>query len=86
MTMDRRTLLKGAAVAGAGVAVSTTKSVEASERVTAPPDAVNDKQPDALTTDCLVVFFPGLYQFELQSEQLLLLQRQRPVQVGPLRR
>jgi Fe-S-cluster-containing dehydrogenase component len=40
MTMDRRTLLKGAAVAGAGVAVSTTKSVEASERVTAPPDAV----------------------------------------------
>jgi Fe-S-cluster-containing dehydrogenase component len=41
MTMDRRTLLKGAAAVGAGAAVSTATSVEASaERPVAPPDAV----------------------------------------------
>ena len=40
MTMNRRTLLKGAAAAGAGVAVSTATTAEASTRVAAPPDAV----------------------------------------------
>ena len=40
MTMDRRTLLKGAAAAGAGLAVSTATSAEASTRPVAPPDAV----------------------------------------------
>jgi len=41
MTMNRRTLLKGAAAAGAGVAVSTAAPVEASStRVAAPADAV----------------------------------------------
>ncbi len=40
MTMDRRTLLKGVAAAGAGVAVSTATTVEASTRPVAPPDAV----------------------------------------------
>jgi Fe-S-cluster-containing dehydrogenase component len=40
MTMDRRTLLKGAAVAGAGVAVSTATTAQASTRLAAPPDAV----------------------------------------------
>jgi len=41
MTMDRRTLLKGAAAVGAGAAVSTAASVEASsEHPVAPPDAV----------------------------------------------
>jgi Fe-S-cluster-containing dehydrogenase component len=41
MTMDRRTLLKGAAAAGAGVAVSAATTAEASSvRPTAPPDAV----------------------------------------------
>jgi Fe-S-cluster-containing dehydrogenase component len=41
MTMDRRTLLKGAAAVGAGAAVSAATSVEASStRVQAPPDAV----------------------------------------------
>lgn len=40
MTMNRRTLLKGAAAAGAGVAVSSATSVEASTRPVAPPDAV----------------------------------------------
>jgi len=40
MTMDRRTLLKGAAAAGVGAAVSTATRVEASTRPVAPPDAV----------------------------------------------
>jgi len=41
MTMDRRTLLKGAAAVGAGAAVSAATSVEASGvRPVAPPDAV----------------------------------------------
>jgi Fe-S-cluster-containing dehydrogenase component len=40
MTMNRRTLLKGAAAAGAGVAVSSATTVEASTRPVAPPDAV----------------------------------------------
>jgi Fe-S-cluster-containing dehydrogenase component len=41
MTMDRRTLLKGAAAVGAGAAVSTAVSAEASGvRPVAPPDAV----------------------------------------------
>jgi Fe-S-cluster-containing dehydrogenase component len=41
MTMDRRTLLKGAAAAGAGAAVSAATSAEASStRLEAPPDAV----------------------------------------------
>jgi len=40
MTMDRRTLLKGAAAAGVGAAVSTATPVEASTRPVAPPDAV----------------------------------------------
>jgi Fe-S-cluster-containing dehydrogenase component len=41
MTMDRRTLLKGAAAVGAGAAVSTATSAEASGvRPVAPPDAV----------------------------------------------
>ena len=41
MTMDRRTLLKGVAAAGAGAAVSAATTVEASEvRPTAPADAV----------------------------------------------
>ena len=40
MTMDRRTLLKGAAAAGAGVAVSGATAAEASTRPVAPPDAV----------------------------------------------
>ncbi len=41
MTMDRRTLLKGAAAVGAGAAVSAATSVEASTtRLQAPPDAV----------------------------------------------
>ena len=41
MTMDRRTLLKGAAAVGAGAAVSTATPAEASEaRPVAPPDAV----------------------------------------------
>ncbi len=41
MTMDRRTLLKGAAAVGAGAAVSTAASAEASGvRPVAPPDAV----------------------------------------------
>ena len=41
MTMDRRTLLKGAAAVGAGAAVSAATSVEASTaRPVAPPDAV----------------------------------------------
>ena len=41
MTMDRRTLLKGAAAVSAGVAVSTATSAEASStRPVAPPDAV----------------------------------------------
>jgi len=40
MTMDRRTLLKGAAAAGAGLAVSNATSAEASTRPVAPPDAV----------------------------------------------
>jgi Fe-S-cluster-containing dehydrogenase component len=39
MSMDRRALLKGIAVAGAGAAVSATPT-EASERPQAPPDAV----------------------------------------------
>ena len=40
MTMNRRTLLKGAAAVGAGAAVSTATTVEASTRPVAPPDAV----------------------------------------------
>ena len=40
MTMDRRTLLKGAAAAGAGAAVSAATTAEASTRPVAPPDAV----------------------------------------------
>ena len=41
MTMDRRTLLKGAAAVGAGAAVSAATPVEASTgRPVAPPDAV----------------------------------------------
>jgi Fe-S-cluster-containing dehydrogenase component len=41
MTMDRRTLLKGVAAAGAGAAVSAATTAEASSvRPTAPPDAV----------------------------------------------
>lgn len=41
MTMDRRTLLKGAAAVGAGAAVSAATSAEASGvRPVAPPDAV----------------------------------------------
>ncbi len=41
MSMDRRTLLKGAAAVGAGAAVSTANKAEASSaRATAPPDAV----------------------------------------------
>jgi Fe-S-cluster-containing dehydrogenase component len=41
MTMDRRTLLKGAAAVGAGAAVSAATPVEASStRLQAPPDAV----------------------------------------------
>ncbi len=41
MTMDRRTLLKGAAAVGAGAAVSAATPVEASSaRPVAPPDAV----------------------------------------------
>jgi len=40
MTMNRRTLLKGAAAVGAGAAVSTATAVEASTRPVAPPDAV----------------------------------------------
>jgi len=41
MTMDRRTLLKGAAAAGVGAAVSAATTAEASSvRPTAPPDAV----------------------------------------------
>jgi Fe-S-cluster-containing dehydrogenase component len=40
MTMNRRTLLKGAAAVGAGAAVSSATSVEASTRPVAPPDAV----------------------------------------------
>ena len=41
MTMDRRTLLKGAAAVGAGAAVSAASPVEASTvRPVAPPDAV----------------------------------------------
>ncbi len=41
MTMDRRTLLKGAAAAGAGAAVSAATMAEASSvRPAAPPDAV----------------------------------------------
>jgi Fe-S-cluster-containing dehydrogenase component len=40
MTMDRRTLLKGAAAVGAGAAVSAATTAEASsDRVEAPPDA-----------------------------------------------
>ncbi len=40
MTMDRRTLLKGAAAVGAGAAVSAATNAEASSnRVEAPPDA-----------------------------------------------
>jgi len=38
--MNRRTLLKGAAAVGAGAAVSTATTVEASTRPVAPPDAV----------------------------------------------
>ncbi len=41
MTMNRRTLLKGAAAVGAGAAVSTATTAEASStRLAAPPDAV----------------------------------------------
>jgi Fe-S-cluster-containing dehydrogenase component len=40
MTMNRRTLLKGAAAAGAGVAVSAASKAEASPQVAVPPDAV----------------------------------------------
>jgi Fe-S-cluster-containing dehydrogenase component len=41
MTMDRRTLLKGAAAAGAGAVVASAATAEASsERPQAPPDAV----------------------------------------------
>ncbi len=40
MTMNRRTLLKGAAAVGAGAAVSSATTVEASTRPVAPPDAV----------------------------------------------
>jgi Fe-S-cluster-containing dehydrogenase component len=40
MTMDRRTLLKGAAAAGAGAAALTVKPVEASTRAAVPPGAV----------------------------------------------
>jgi Fe-S-cluster-containing dehydrogenase component len=40
MTMNRRTLLKGAAAVGAGAAVSTATTAEASTRPVAPPDAV----------------------------------------------
>ena len=40
MTMNRRTLLKGAAAVGAGAAVSSASTVEASTRSVAPTDAV----------------------------------------------
>ena len=40
MTMNRRTLLKGAAAGGAGAAVSSASTVDASTRPVAPPDAV----------------------------------------------
>jgi Fe-S-cluster-containing dehydrogenase component len=40
MTMDRRTLLKGAAAAGAGATALTMRPVEASTRAAVPPGAV----------------------------------------------
>ena len=52
MTMDRRTLLKGAAAVGAGAAVATAKSAEASERPVAPPDAVGMLYDATLCIGC----------------------------------
>ncbi|MBD3873533.1 MAG: hydrogenase 2 operon protein HybA [Acidobacteria bacterium] len=53
MTMDRRTLLKGAAAAGAGAAVSAATTAEASSvRPTAPPDAVGMLYDATLCIGC----------------------------------
>ncbi len=53
MTMDRRTLLKGAAAVGAGAAVSSAASVEASStRPVAPPDAVGMLYDATLCIGC----------------------------------
>ena len=53
MTMNRRTLLKGAAAVGAGAAVSSAASVEASStRPVAPPDAVGMLYDATLCIGC----------------------------------
>jgi Fe-S-cluster-containing dehydrogenase component len=53
MTMDRRTLLKGAAAAGAGAAVSAATTAEASSvRPVAPPDAVGMLYDATLCIGC----------------------------------